>query len=204
MSDQPPRPQSPGGWLPPEAAGARPEVGGVQSPAHGQPDAPISQPGEQAVRRSHLRVIGFSLLSFGIYTLYWFYVTRKQISRELGTNDRAGLQTLGQIVPILNFFIAYWLWRDISRLRAGTGLSELPLGPYVAGNVIGSFFGLNWIVYILVLDKLNEYYDRTRGGRAEDAPITAGEIAVTLIGVVLVGGFIALAIIGAATSAAIL
>ena len=37
------------------------------------------------------------------------------------------------------------------------------------------------MVYLLVLEKLNHYYDRSRGGRAPDAPITAAEVAVAVV-----------------------
>ncbi len=153
-----------------------------------------------AVKRSYLRVIGFCALSLNVYRLYWFYVTRKQLSRELGTNDRAGLQTVGLAVPILTYFIAHWLWRDISLLRQRVGLPGFDVAPYTAGNVVASFFSLKFVVYLLIQEKLNNYYDRSRGGQAPDAPYTAGEIAVVVIPFVLFfGGLIALIIIGATT-----
>ena len=134
-----------------------------------------------AVRRSYLRVVGFSATSLGVYTIYWFYVTRKQLTKELGTSDQVGLQTLGLFVPILNFFITYWLWRDIDLLRQRVGLERFDVGKYMAANVVGAFFGLQFVVYLLVLEKLNHYYDRSRGGRAPDAPITSAEIAVAVV-----------------------
>jgi len=158
-------------------------------------------PEDMAVRRSYLRVVGFSILSVGLYTLYWFYVTRKQLSRELGTNDQAELQTAGNFVPILNFFIAHWLWRDISLLRQRVGLPGFDVAPYTAGNVVGSLFGLQFVVYLLIQEKLNNYYDHSRGGRAPDAPYTAGEIAVVVIPLLLFAGLFALIIILAAVDA---
>jgi len=136
---------------------------------------------DPAVKRSYGRVIGFSILSLGVYTLYWFYVTRKQLSRELGTNDNAGLQTLGNIVPVLNFFVAHWLWRDLDRLHKNVGLQGFDAGLYTAVNVVAAFVGANFIVYLIMLGKFNEYYDRSRGGQATDAPITKGEIAAVVI-----------------------
>jgi len=164
-------------------------------PAYGYaPPPPTVGPEDMAVRRSYLRVVGFSVLSLGLYVVYWFYVTRKQLSRELGTNDRAGLQTAGNFVPILNYFIAHWLWRDISLLRQRVGLPGFDVAPYTAGNVVGSLFGLHYVVYLLIQEKLNNYYDRSRGGRAPDARFTAGEIAIVVIPLVLFVGLFALLI----------
>ncbi len=202
-------PQAPPHGYPPPAPGApgapgyppAPPPGGM--PAYGYaPPPPSVGPEDMPVRRSYLRIVGFSALSIGLYTLYWFYVTRKQLSRELGTNDRAGLQTAGNFVPILNYFIAHWLWRDISLLRQRVGLPGFDVAPYTAGNVVGSLFGLQFIVYLLIQEKLNNYYDRSRGGRAPDAPYTAGEIAVVVIPLLLFAGLIALVIILAAAGAA--
>jgi len=172
-------------------------------PAYGYaPPPPTVGPEDMAVRRSYLRVVGFSALSLGLYTIYWFYVTRKQLSRELGTNDRAGLQTAGNFVPILNYFGAHWLWRDISLLRQRIGLPGFDVAPYTAGNVVASLFGLQFVVYLLIQEKLDNYYDRSRGGRAPDAPYTAGEIAVVVIPLVLFTGLFALIIILAIAEAA--
>ena len=157
---------------------------------------------EPAVRRSYLRVVGFSILSLGLYTLYWFYVTRKQLTRELGTQDQAGLQTLGLVVPILNFFITHWLWRDISLLRSRVGLEPFDVAPYTAANVVSALFGLQFVVYLLILEKLNHYYDRSRGGRASDAPVTGGEIAVAVVPAIVFVVLMALVVLIAILTAA--
>ncbi|MBA2505591.1 MAG: DUF4234 domain-containing protein [Thermoleophilaceae bacterium] len=144
------------------------------------------------------RVIAFSILSLGLYSFYWFYVTRKQVTQQVGGNDNAGLQTLGLIVPILNFVIAYWLWRDIGELRQRVGLSEMNVTLYMVLFVVGAIFfpPLVAVVYILVLQALNEYWDASTNGAAVNKPITSGEIAVTLAGF----AFIALILIVAVVS----
>lgn len=134
------------------------------------------------------RVIAFSIISLGFYSFYWFYVTRKQVTQQVGGNDSVGLQTLGLIVPILNFVITYWLWRDIAELRGRVGLSEMNVTLYMVLFVIGAIFftPLVPIVYILVLQGLNEYWDASTNGTAVKKPVTSGEIAVTLAGLVVV------------------
>jgi hypothetical protein len=74
--------------------------------------------GAYAVRRPLGRVWGFTLLSFGLYGGHWFYVTRRLLDGELALGrDDAALHTVGLVVPVLNFFVVYWLWRDLNALR---------------------------------------------------------------------------------------
>jgi hypothetical protein len=141
--------------------------------------APPSYPGDAyAVKRGLGRVWVFSILSFGLYGMYWFYVNRKLLDGEVGQGrDDATLHTLGLFVPILNYFILYWLWRDLCALRIRAGLSEFPVVPYV----IGAAF-LAPVFYSFVLVKLNEYWDARTQGLATDAPVTTGEKVVVGVG----------------------
>lgn len=69
------------------------------------------------VKRSVLRVIGLSIVTSGLYFFYWFFVTKNQLKRELKNEQHVGWQTAGLLVPILNLFILYWLYRDINNAR---------------------------------------------------------------------------------------
>ncbi len=133
------------------------------------------------------RAWGFTILSFGLWGFYWFYTTRKEIDRELGGHrDDALLHTLGLIVPILNFFVIYWLWRDISLLCGRSGVGEFSAGGYLAGLIVLSFVGLGApIFYTLVLSKLNEFWDRRAGGTAAVRPVATAEKVVVGIGIAL-------------------
>lgn len=133
------------------------------------------------MKRSVVRALGFGVLSFGLYNFYWFNVTRKEVSRELGTDDDAALQTAGLLVPVLNWVITYWLWRDINRLRARVGLSEFSIPLYLVLSILG----LAVIFYALVVYHLNEYWDRRAGGHARDAPVTRNEKLVVAAGALL-------------------
>ena len=131
------------------------------------------------VKRSMGRCWGFTLLSFGIYAPYWLYVTRGLLDRELQHGrDDAALHTVGYFVPILNYFIVYWLWRDVDRLRRSIGLPPFEVGLFVGLTVIGGAP----ITYSLVLNKLNEYWDHRSLGWAADAPVTTGEKLVVAAG----------------------
>ena len=146
-----------------------------------------------AVKRSPLRVILLYLVSAGLYGFYWFYVTRQKATAELNANDNVGLQTLGLIVPILNIFIIYWLFRDIDKLNRQAGGPGFPalwfiLGPLIASfipivNLIAGIVGI--VLFVIVINRLNEYWDKKTNGQATEAPFTGGEIAVTVAGLVV-------------------
>ena len=131
------------------------------------------------VKRSLGRCWGFMLLSFGIYAPYWVYVTRKLLDTELQEGrDDAAFHTVGTFVPVLNYFVAYWIWRDIDRLRRAVGLPPFEVGLYVGLTVVGGAP----ITYSLVLNRFNEYWDVRSQGWATDAPITTGEKLVVAAG----------------------
>jgi hypothetical protein len=162
----PPPPYQPPGAIPP---------GYQQAPSGGGPAF-----GELAIKRGVGRVIGFSILSFGIYTYYWFYVTRKQLNGETRSTDDAGLYTAGLLVPILNVIITYWLWRDICVLRQRAGLPPFNV---VLWLVLTMFVpGAALIVYPMVVTRLNEYWDARTHGAAVTAPVTRGEKIVVGVG----------------------
>ncbi len=148
--------------------------GGWHQPIH----AATPSPDPYAVKRGLGRVWGFSVLSFGLYTYFWLYVYRRLLDGELGHGrDDALLHTLLLLVPIANFFVLYWLWRDLNFLRSRIGLEEFPVVPYVIGAVF-----LAPLFYSLVLLKLNEYWDARTQGLASDAPVTTAEKIVVAAG----------------------
>ena len=185
----PPAPQSP--QAPAQPGGYQQQPGGLQQQPGGfqqQPAAPAATTDPLHGQKFPIgRAWGFTILSFGLWGFYWFYTTRKEIDQELGgQKDDALLHTLGLLVPILNFFIIYWLWRDISHLCGRSGVGEFSPGGYLAGLILLSFIGLGApIFYTLVLSKLNDYWDRRAGGVAPVRPIATAEKVVVGIGVAL-------------------
>ncbi len=131
-----------------------------------------------AVKRSTGRCWGFAVGSFGLWTLFWFHTYRRLLDGEMGQGrDDATLHTLGLLVPVLNFFVIYWLWRDLDLLRRHVGLPEFPVVPFV----IGSLF-ISPLFYSLVNEHLNEYWDVRSQGYVTDAPVTGTEKVVTAVG----------------------
>jgi hypothetical protein len=131
-----------------------------------------------AVKYSLGRAWVYSMLSVGLWTAYWFYVTRRLFDGETGRGrDDAPLHTLGLYVPVLNIFILYWLFRDLSELRRRVGLSELPVAGYVVGGVF-----LQPVLYSIALGKVNEFWDARTQGLASEAPMPGAEKTVIAVG----------------------
>jgi hypothetical protein len=143
--------------------------------------------GELALKRSVVRCLACSVVSFGVYGFYWFHQYRRRVSAELGGRDDAGLHTAGLLVPFLNYYLTYLLWRDIGEARRRVGLSDIPAGPYVVASVF-----VAPLVCGIVASRLNEYWDRRTGGTATDAPFTAGEALATFVPLAAFLGLVAL------------
>lgn len=186
------------------------------------------------IKRSVVRVLGLSIITSGIYNFYWFFVTKNQLKRELKNEQHVGWQTVGLIVPVLNAFVLYWLYRDINRVRETQKLPAFPAAWYVlipivligvafligagaiisivgaigsavnsnndaalglagAGVITGLFAilmlftaGILQYVFIgLAISKLNQFWDKRTGGKAVAAGWGKGEIAVVVVGVIV-------------------
>ncbi len=146
-----------------------------------------------AVKYSLGRAFGYSLISFGGWTFYWLYVTRRLFDGELGRGrDDALFHTLGFLVPVLNIFVIYWLYRDLDELRLRAGLPGLEVTGYVLGAVVAAP-----IVYAIALGKFNEYWDVRTQGLATEAPTKGAEKAVVAVGVAIWVLWLLLIILGA-------
>ncbi len=200
MADHPGAPPPP---PPPPPPGPGQPAGAVP-PGYGRPPMPAggSGPvvGELAIKRGVGRVIGFSVLSFGIYTYYWFFVTRKQLNSELSSTDDPGLYTAGLLVPILNIIITYWLWRDLDALRRRVGLPEFNVILWLVLAMFIPFAAL--VIYPMVVQRLNEYWDARTAGAAVTAPVTTGEKIVVGIGAAIWAFFVLIIVIVIIASAA--
>jgi hypothetical protein len=67
------------------------------------------------------QLILLSFLSFGLYAIYWFYRTWRQLKESKDLDISPGWRTLGLLVPILNFVLIYELFRDIKKYAQDLG-----------------------------------------------------------------------------------
>ena len=75
------------------------------------------------IKRSVINVILFSILSCGIYSIYWFYVTAEELNREERTQE----PLMNYIVAILlgmltcGIYTIYWEYKFFKKVDAYTG-----------------------------------------------------------------------------------
>ena len=117
-----------------------------------------------AVKRSVGRCIGFSALSFGSWLFYWLYTNRRLLDSELGRGrDDAVLHTVGYLVPVLNIFVVYWLWRDLSELRVRSACRTSSWRVHGRAIFLAPVFSAGRPL-------MNEYWDVRLQGWAHEAP----------------------------------
>lgn len=58
--------------------------------------------------RSLVKQVLFTIVTFGIYAIYWWHVTHKQLDRGTDADFSPTLRTVGLFVPIYNFVV---MWR---------------------------------------------------------------------------------------------
>lgn len=144
--------------------------------------------GVYGVKFSQRRAWGLSIVTWGVWTVWWLYTRRKRFDSELGEGrDDALKHSLLYFVPIANCFVIYWLWRDLDLLRRRVGLESMPVAGYVPGAIL-----LAPVFFAIVLKRYNEYWEARLEGRALDAPVTTGEKVAIALGLVVFALFLLL------------
>lgn len=115
------------------------------------------------MKRSVVSVILFSIITCGIYSIYWFIVTTNDIESHLqekdGSVSSGGMAFLLSIITC-SIYTIYWYYKQGKRI--GALKSQAGLAPsdnsvlYVILGVLG--FGI--INYAIMQSELNEYYDK--------------------------------------------
>lgn len=137
--------------------------------------------GTYGVKFSQRRAWGLSIVTWGVWAVWWLHATRGRFDAELANGrDDALKHSLLYFVPIANYFVIYWLWRDLDILRQRVGLPSMPVVGYVLGAVV-----LAPVFFTIVLNRYNEYWDARLEGRALRAPVTTSEKVAIAIGVVV-------------------
>jgi hypothetical protein len=137
--------------------------------------------GTYGVKFSQRRAWGLSVITCGVWAVWWLHGTRRRFDAELGNGrDDALKHSLLYFVPIANYFVIYWLWRDLDALRQRVGLPPMPVLGYVLGAVL-----LAPVFFTIVLNRYNEYWDVRLEGRAMRAPVTTSEKVAIAVGVVV-------------------
>ena len=79
----------------------------------GAPAGPVPATGGRQVRTEHIKYrnmfvqVILAIVTFGIYTIYWYYVTLNELYKANGKTEGAGMWTFLSIIPFVQYF-AYW------------------------------------------------------------------------------------------------
>ena len=96
-----------------------PEASGSAAP--GQPARPTYSFGQPLWQLAAL-----SIATFGVYQIYWFYCTWKQLKHHTGKQFSPGWRTVGLFVPLWGLILAWNLFHEINDLRTHSGLADMP------------------------------------------------------------------------------
>ena len=167
-------------------------------------------PASPALRLSTGRVVGLSVLSFGFYFLWWFYITWKQLASETGDDHRPVWHALSLFVPIYGLFRLHRHMSVIKELSMATSLSP---GAVVVVTMVSGALGFYSAIRIddptavLVIDMislafttfvvawaqgaLNQHWHTKLGPALQDARIGVGEVVIVILGLLAwVGTFL--------------
>lgn len=73
-------------------------------------------------RRRPLVAVSLTLLTLGLYGLYWFYSTSREMVDASGSSSRPALWLVGLFVPVVNALV---LWKHSRLFGQVTGNSAL-------------------------------------------------------------------------------
>ncbi len=68
--------------------------------------------------RNPVLVLVLAIVTFGIYGIYWFYTTTKEMVEASGKNSSPVLWTIGLFIPIVNIIM---FWKHAHLLEEVTG-----------------------------------------------------------------------------------
>ena len=99
------------------------------------------------------QVIIFSIISYGVWTLYWFYCTRKQVSGLVETNRHdPGIQTFAWLVPIWQVWVVRDMWRDIDGVAQKARTEGINAQSYATWFWICTYIWfVNYVGWIVIL-----------------------------------------------------
>ncbi|MBJ7520932.1 MAG: hypothetical protein JHC84_14640 [Solirubrobacteraceae bacterium] len=163
------------------------------------PDAAFggSPVGGPKVIRSIGACFGWLLLSFGLWGFAWIYNTLTEIGRATGKDTQAGLRTVLYIIPIVNIFVLYMTWKDISEFAEASG--EEGFSPIL--YIILSFIPIvNIFIFISVQNKLNATWMRASNGSAQKAELETLEKVLIGVGAVIWVFYIGIIVLAGALS----
>jgi hypothetical protein len=75
--------------------------------------------------RNPILVIIFSLITLGIYSLYWFYETSKELIELNKSNSNALLWLIGLFIPFVNLYVFWKYSKAVEQASDGSSSAIL-------------------------------------------------------------------------------
>ena len=173
-------------WMPVEAAEreAEPQFHAT---------APSFEPRAFSNGQPRRHFILLSVLTLGLYELYWFYRNWRELREEIGIDVSPGWRTFGLLVPFVNVFMVYQQLRLIHEVAASRGI---PVA-YSPSSMTALFFAIGlvanvtfiWIISLLTVfallpaqDALNRFWSQAQPGKPIRESFLPYEIAILTAG----------------------
>lgn len=129
------------------------------------------------------------LVSAGMWGFAWIYHTAREVGEDgRGKDDTSpGLRVVGLAIPIVNWFVVYFSWRDIEKYCKQVGARDFPLVLYF----ILSFIPIvNYVIAVMVQNKMNDAFQAGYNGQARDAPMYTIDWVTIVLGILVWAGVI--------------
>ena len=167
------------------------------SAAHIEQAAPVEPVGVSQFSNAQLPLhfAALSILTLGLYELYWFWRNWRDLQRELGVELQPLLRTFGLLVPVVNVVLVYDQLRMIRERCVARGVNPA----YQPGLVAATFFAiavagnltmfwplslLNVVPLLQVQVALNGLWERAQPGAAVRVHFVRQEVFAMIVGVV--------------------
>lgn len=143
------------------------------------------------------RLVILTVLTFGLYEIYWFYRNWKHLKDYHKLDINPVLRTIGLFVPVLGLVLIYDQLKDIKYYSQAAGIEEsfspgMILLLIIIFNIFSSLPKPYWMLsflsvlpLIVVQRVLNSYWEKEQYGMPVRSKFSGGEKAILIIGVIL-------------------
>lgn len=104
------------------------------------------------MRRSVGLALVLSIVTCGLYSIYWFIVLTDEVNAVTGTNDTSGVVALLLTLVTCGLYSLFWAYKMGDKLDKATGAS----GTRGILFLVLAIFGFGIINYCMIQDTLNK------------------------------------------------
>ena len=109
------------------------------------------------VRRSIPLCIIFSIITCGIYTLYWFVCVTNEVDAVTGESGPGGGLSLLLTIITCGIYGLYWGWKTGDKLDASRARHGVAPGSFAILFLILNLFELSIVTLAIAQNELNRY-----------------------------------------------